>query len=69
MKEVCTGEGGSVKDTISNLKAAAEGDQARIALAQAEIAFALDRKEDTSVLTTLLSEGNCRSGSRTTIPS
>lgn len=38
-------------------KAVAEGDQARIALAQAEIAFALDRKEDTSVLTTLLSEG------------
>ncbi len=38
-------------------KAAAEGDQARIALAQAEIAFALERKEDTSVLTTLLSEG------------
>ena len=38
-------------------KAVAEGDQARIALAQAEIAFALERKEDTSVLTTLLSEG------------
>ena len=38
-------------------KAVSEGDPTRIALAQAEIAFALERKEDTSVLTTLLSEG------------
>lgn len=38
-------------------KAAAEGDKARAALAQAEIAFALDRQEETSVLTKLLAEG------------
>ncbi len=34
-----------------------EGDKTRAALAQEEIAFALDRKEDTFVLTSLLAEG------------
>lgn len=38
-------------------KAVLEGDKTRAALAQAEIAFALDRKDDTCVLTSLLAEG------------
>ena len=38
-------------------KAVQEGDQSRAALAQAELAFALDRKQDTAVLTNLLAEG------------
>lgn len=38
-------------------KAVLEGDKTRTALAQAEIAFAFDRKEDTTVLTSLLAEG------------
>ena len=38
-------------------KALLEGDKTRAALAQEEIAFALDRKEDTFVLTSLLAEG------------
>lgn len=38
-------------------KALLEGDKTRAALAQAEITFALDRKEDTCVLTSLLAEG------------
>ncbi|MDE6362693.1 MAG: phosphotransferase [Lachnospiraceae bacterium] len=37
--------------------AVAEGDKTRAALAQAEIAFALDRKQETSVLTNLLADG------------
>lgn len=38
-------------------KAVSEGDQTHIALAQAEIAFALERQEETSVLINLLAEG------------
>lgn len=38
-------------------KAIQEGDKSRAALAQAELAFALDRKQDTAVLTNLLAEG------------
>lgn len=38
-------------------KAVLEGDKTRAALAQAEIAFALDRKDETCVLTNLLAEG------------
>lgn len=38
-------------------KALLEGDKTRAALAQEEITFALDRKEDTFVLTSLLAEG------------
>ncbi len=38
-------------------KAVSEGSKERLALAQAEIAFALERKEDTAVLTKLLAEG------------
>lgn len=38
-------------------KAVLEGDKTRAALAQAEITFALDRKDETCVLTSLLAEG------------
>lgn len=38
-------------------KAVQEGDQSRAALAQAELAFDIDRKQDTAVLTNLLAEG------------
>lgn len=38
-------------------KAVQEGDKSRAALAQAELEFALDRKQDTAVLTNLLAEG------------
>ena len=38
-------------------KAVSEGDPTRIALAQAEIAFALERQKETSVLVNLLAEG------------